>query len=278
MFDLLKVAFAVVAGGGGLVALVTAYRRQRVGEAAEARERTALFNERFATLTDKLGHAEATVRLAGVHGLAGLADDAPSRALRQTCIDVLCAYLRLPFDPDDDGLAGQCMREVRRTVVRCVAAHLRDGARTSWQGYDFDFTGAIFDGGDFALATFGGGSVVFAQARFCLGRVSFRGVRFAGASVDFRDAAFSGADVDFTEARFTAGSVDFGQAAFTGGSVVFSGAVFEPGVADFRRAAFAQGSRADFQTATGPAPEGLLEGTRRLKEVLLPRTWLSSSR
>ena len=30
--------------------------------------------------------------------MAGLADDWPEN--RQTCVDVLCAYLRLPYDPD----------------------------------------------------------------------------------------------------------------------------------------------------------------------------------
>lgn len=43
------------------------------------------------------------VQLGGVHALAGLADDAPDDSLRQTCIDVLCAYLQLlsTTDPGD---------------------------------------------------------------------------------------------------------------------------------------------------------------------------------
>jgi hypothetical protein len=64
LYDLLKVAFAVAAGVGGVVALVTAYRRQRVAEFAqdlatrtEAREATRLFNERFAAAAGQLGTA-----------------------------------------------------------------------------------------------------------------------------------------------------------------------------------------------------------------------------
>lgn len=70
-FDLLKIAFAVVAGLGALVALVMAYRRQKVAEAAqfvaenaearahqaEQREATKLHNERFATAAGQLGHS-----------------------------------------------------------------------------------------------------------------------------------------------------------------------------------------------------------------------------
>ncbi len=37
LYNLLKVAFAVAAGIGGVVALVTAYRRQRISEFAEQR-------------------------------------------------------------------------------------------------------------------------------------------------------------------------------------------------------------------------------------------------
>ena len=60
-------------------------------------ERTRLFNERFITAAELLGHSEEACRLAGVHAMAGLADDWTKR--RQTCIDVLCAYLRMPYPP-----------------------------------------------------------------------------------------------------------------------------------------------------------------------------------
>ncbi|MET8453489.1 hypothetical protein [Streptomyces sp. NPDC005209] len=70
------------------------------------------------------------MRLGGVHALAGLADDAPTRELRQTCIDVLCAYLRLPYTAETDLPTGdadsrhtyRALREVRHTVSRIAPA------------------------------------------------------------------------------------------------------------------------------------------------------------
>jgi hypothetical protein len=92
-----QLVFASVAGAGALVALVVAYRRQRVSEASSAHDRTRVFNERFTAIAAQLGEDKPAVRLAGVHAMAGLADDWAEN--RQTCIDVLCAYLRLPYDP-----------------------------------------------------------------------------------------------------------------------------------------------------------------------------------
>ncbi|MGW0226594.1 hypothetical protein [Streptomyces tendae] len=78
LFDLVKLSFGVVAGAGALVALVVAYRRQRVDEAGAYREATRLHTERFSQAVDKLGSDSPAVRLGGVHALAGLADDAPT--------------------------------------------------------------------------------------------------------------------------------------------------------------------------------------------------------
>jgi hypothetical protein len=64
-----------------------------------AEQRTRTWNERFATAANQLGSDKpAAVRLAGVYAMAGLADD--WEANRQTCINVLCAYLRMPYEPD----------------------------------------------------------------------------------------------------------------------------------------------------------------------------------
>lgn len=77
LFDLVKLSFGVVAGAGALVALIVAYRRQRVDEDGALREATRLHTERFTTAVGQLGNEAAAVRLGGVHALAGLADDAP---------------------------------------------------------------------------------------------------------------------------------------------------------------------------------------------------------
>ncbi len=62
-----------------------------------AEQRTRTLNERFATAAEQLGSDKPAVRLAGVHAMAGLADDWEEN--RHTCIDVLCAYLRMPYEP-----------------------------------------------------------------------------------------------------------------------------------------------------------------------------------
>ena len=216
-------------------------------------ERDRTFNERFATAAGQLGDDKpAAVRLAGVYAMAGLADDWPGN--RQTCIDVLCAYLRMPYKPHpgyeaaeaERLLAFRASREVRHTVIRVIAAHLRDDAEDdeppSWHGLNFDFTGVAFDGGDFRRARFSRGTVDFAAARFSGGRVYFRHARFSGGTVGFRRARFSGATVDFVSARFSGGRVDFGGAQFSGGRVDFGGAQFSGGTVDFAGAQFSGGT------------------------------------
>jgi hypothetical protein len=44
-----------------------------------------------------------------------------------------------------------------------IAAHLNGTAPVSWCGLNFDFAGAVFDGGDFSGAKFSGGTVDFAR-------------------------------------------------------------------------------------------------------------------
>jgi hypothetical protein len=41
------------------------------------------------------------VRVSGVYAMAAVADESSTFAHRQQCIDVLCGYLRLPYDPAD---------------------------------------------------------------------------------------------------------------------------------------------------------------------------------
>jgi hypothetical protein len=290
-FDAIKIVLAVVAGIGGVVALTVAYRKQDHGEAAEHRENTKLFNDRFGRAADQLGSDKAAVRLAGVYALAGLADDWVES--RQTCIDVLCAYLRMPYTPpgpvtrpsptaanpekptttaDNPDRGGHEERQVRHTVIRIVAEHLRlhpDHPR-SWQRYNFDFTGAVFDGGDlseitvassttmnFSNAVFPTGMVNFARARFTGGTVDFAGAEFSGGTVNFDRAAFAASLVDFGLTTFDSGKVTFFQAVFSGGRVDFEVALFAGGIVDFRGAVFSGGTvdlsaSRQWQTETRP--------------------------
>ncbi|MBQ1029169.1 pentapeptide repeat-containing protein [Micromonospora sp. C97] len=303
LFDLLKLVFAVVAGIGGVAALVVAYRRQRVAEhtnalaefahqlahaadlraevtkaLAEAADERAkietdrngvrLFNERFAKASEQLGSEKAAVRLAGVYAMAGLADD--WREGRQTCIDVLCAYLRMPYTPSsrasneapvqaddrvstanrDEGRAAREEREVRHTVIRLIGKHVRaaEDVATSWSDYDFDFSGAVLDGGNFSGATFGG-TLSFINATFTGGSVSFAGTTFGGGEVSFDGASFSGGEVSFAKATFNGGIASFLRAAFGGATVSFVGASFSGGSVSFDEASFS-GGEVSFAKAT----------------------------
>src|SRR5487761_1264277 len=262
--------FASVAGAGALVALVMAYRRQRVAEANSAHDRTRVLNERFTATAAQLGHYQAAVRLAGVHAMAGLADDWEEN--RQTCIDVLCAYLRIPYEPDPgegasaaERLAFRASREVRHSVIRVIAAHLTGDAALSWQGLNFDFAGVVFDGGSFSDAKFSGGgvnfygaefsggtvsfhravissgTVSFEDAKFSSGLVGFSDAKFSGGTVNFSGAEFSGSDVGFSDAKFSGGGVLFSSAEFSGSNVGFTGAKFTGGTVGFSDAVFSGG-------------------------------------
>jgi uncharacterized protein YjbI with pentapeptide repeats len=250
----LQLVFATVAGAGALVALIVAYRRQKIAEAESARERARVFNERFTTIATQLGADQPAVRLAGVHAMSGLADDWKEN--RQTCVDVLCAYLRLPYDPDpgegtDPGplAAYRANREVRHTIIRLIGTHLRPGVAVSWQGLNLDFTGVVFDGGDFSGAQFSGGDVRFDGATFSGGKVQFEGATFSGAEVNFAYTEFSGGEIDFYNATFSGGKVSFGFATFSGRKVRFDAATFSGTEVYFGNTAFSSGE-IHFDTAT----------------------------
>jgi Pentapeptide repeats (9 copies) len=230
VLDSVKIGLAVVAGLGAAVGLTVSYRKQR-GEEDKA------FTDRYAAAAEQLGHGKAAVRLAGVYALARLADDWEPH--RQTCIDVLCAYLRMPYDPESPE-PGE--REVRLTVIRLIRDHLRPTARVSWSGRDLDFTGTVFDGGDFSGATFSGGTVGFDGATFSGGTVGFDGATFSGGTVSFGDATFSGGTVNFSGATFSGGTVSFSGAGFSGGTVNFFGARFSGGTVSFSGAGFSGGT------------------------------------
>ncbi|MFC5647072.1 pentapeptide repeat-containing protein [Kitasatospora cinereorecta] len=246
-------AVLLVGLGGGLLggagAFAGAWRssrslRQNTEKTLE-HERNRLLNERFNTAAELLGHQEAACRLAGVHAMAGLADDWTER--RQTCIDVLCAYLRMPYlpQPDDDAPAEQHLswranREVRLTVIRIIRDRQQATparSTTSWDGHDYDFTGAVFDGGDFS------------QTRFT-GAVDFSFTAFTGGFVDFSHAQFTGDTVNFHGAKFTGSTVTFRRAKFTAAMVDFFGTNFTGGIVDFSHARFAIGDMVSFYAAT----------------------------
>jgi uncharacterized protein YjbI with pentapeptide repeats len=205
---------------------LTAEQVKEIHQSLEDRKR-----ERWVWVTAQLGDQNSTVQLAGVHAMADLADHWDGS--RQDCIDVLCAYLRMPHDPDPGAtanaahrLAFRAGREVRHAVIEAIAAHLRPHAKVSWQDFNFDFTGAVFEG-----------EVSFAGARFSGDRVSFSEVSFSGGYADFSDTTFSSHEVSFAHAKFSDGA-DFRGATFSGANVDFSHTIFAGGEVSFSEAKF----------------------------------------
>ncbi|HEX8867401.1 MAG TPA: hypothetical protein VF821_17210 [Lentzea sp.] len=120
--------------GGAIVALYALWlndRRRKVEEARQELEsqriehdRSRVADERFARAVELLGHDAAQVRVGAMHALAGLAK---SRAeYTQTVLDILCAYLRRPFQRIEDelenfeGELNEVELEVRLTSQRLI--------------------------------------------------------------------------------------------------------------------------------------------------------------
>ncbi|MFD2120551.1 pentapeptide repeat-containing protein [Streptomyces cirratus] len=134
-------------------------------------------------------------------------------------------------------------REIRKTVLRLIGAHLRDDSPESWQGYDLDFTGAVLDEADFRGARFTGGDIIFIKALF---------VARDHDQVVFDEVAFAdGSYVYFRLAEFRSGTVRFDRTVFSGGWVTFDAARFTGARVNFRDVAFGA-ERSDSRTRSSP--------------------------
>ncbi|WP_157625764.1 hypothetical protein [Mycobacterium sp. 155] len=214
--DLLRISLTVVAGVGGIVALVVAYRKQRLGEAQHQREDSAarredqkMYSERFSKASELLGSQRSAMRLAGVYAMASLADDWEGG--RQTCIDVLCAYLRMPHKPlndppidqirerphrpseqkkwrlvlsEDSNPAPSEEHQVRTTIIRVIVDHLDSEASTPWFGHSFNLSGAILDSPSFAGAHIHDCYFDFGES-LLYGEIDFSGCDFVDSKIDF---------------------------------------------------------------------------------------------
>lgn len=248
LFNLLKLIFAFIAGIGGVIALVVAYRRQKVLEeqirlsvrvqfhaeqvaainAYDATERRV--TDLYGQSVEKLGNDKAAVRLGGLYSLERLAQDYEQH--RQAVIDVVCAYLRMPFQVTvkEVGLAStqedtaergshegpEQEFQVRLAAQRLLATHLRmrnqedsgssTRASTYWANMRIDLTGAHLIDLDFSNCSFS--YVEFSNARFSEGRTRFENSHFTGDAI-FSNAIFE-VGANFAETHFGAG------ASFTG--------------------------------------------------------------
>ena len=123
----------------GPVAAVYAYRKQRVDEAAGRRADDEGLGKRYQDAAEQLGHEKEAVRLAGVYSMARLADDWPEQ--RQTCIDVLCASIRMPILKREDGLNSDA-DPVRAAIAKLIFTHLAPTVLANWCDMDLDLSGA----------------------------------------------------------------------------------------------------------------------------------------
>lgn len=220
--DALRNTVAVVGLVAAVLTAVYAYRKQRLAEAESRRMDAMEFSRRYGDALTQLGGATPALRIGGAFAMARLADDWPEQ--RQTCIDVLCAYLRMPFEPDPaskDFVSGE--NEVRDSIQRIIQWHVcpwSEGASISWSPHRFNFDGAHLQWADFHGAVFGALSD-FRRAKFA-GVANFSGARLSSFG-GFSDAAFDEA------ANFT--GVFFGDGAFFrrtkfASTAIFHGAVF----------------------------------------------------
>ena len=264
--DAVRTGLAAGAGAGAAVGLMLAFRRQYHQEVAtELTDRDATerrITELYTKAVEQLGNDKAPVRLGGLYALERLAQDNPAQ--RQTIVNVICAYLRMPFAPrapagkpeatNASGAPGvepesstaapvnmwQQERQVRLTAQRILADHLRvdwfEGQAAAgppgplfWPDMRLDLSGA-------ALIDLNFYRVVVADARFTgasfTGTSHFYGAIFGGAS--FHGANFT-EEASFSRAAF-AGRADFSKAVIVG-KIWFSDASFGRDV-DFNDASF----------------------------------------
>jgi uncharacterized protein YjbI with pentapeptide repeats len=230
--------------------------------------------ELYAKAVEQLGNDKAPVRLGGLYALERLAQDNPAQ--RSTIVNVICAYLRMPFPPAapaskpapaatenmaepvvEAGITTtaaddtwQQERQVRLAAQRILSEHLRaqaaaqqpaDSSHTRfWPGMRLDLTGATLI--DFSLADSMITVADFGGATFS-GDTEFRGATFSG-DAGFRGATFNG-DAEFVKATFS-GHAGFREATFSG-YARFVGATFSAS-AGFYGATFS--SLDDFRWAT----------------------------
>ncbi|HEX6358184.1 pentapeptide repeat-containing protein [Actinophytocola sp.] len=278
--DAIRTAGTIVVGTGGAAALLLAARRQRSTEIAlKQKERDQFLQERVALTTEadaearritdlytkaveQLGSEKAPVRLGGLYALERLAQDHVKQ--RQTIVNVLCAYLRMPDAPPDDDTTLTVEqvqeREVRLTAQRLLTIHLRPGGSRSrpvatfWEDIDLDLTGATLINLD--LIGCRANTIRFTNAHLT-GRTSFDKAEFTGAAV-FHGARFTGF-ASFREARFT-DSVWFSNAHFTD-SASYIRALFT-GTTTFHAATFSHDTWFDEARFTGATSFSSAQFTR----------------
>nr|WP_238412620.1 pentapeptide repeat-containing protein [Saccharothrix deserti] len=237
--------------------------RQKLEDARAEHDRSRVADERFARSVELLGHDAEQVRVGAMHALGGLARSRVEYT--QTVLDVLCAYLRRPFDGrprDADGkpkTRDERELEVRLTAQRLIADLLPRADDADAPHYNLDLTRAYLEYFDLSRRQVGQlllrsavleesnsfhHTVIHGDAYFTRtnseGRLHLHHMVFHGG------AWFSGLTctktTDYTDTKFL-GPNKFAEAAFTG-RVSFEGCEFAEPI-DFQNTRFSAGVNLD---------------------------------
>ena len=234
--EVVRVTLALLAAAGVVLAGVYAYRKQRISEGDAKRADAEHLTHRYTTAAEQLGHDKAAVRLAGAFAMSRLTDDWPDQ--RQVCIDVLCAYLRMPDRSATTSGEDTGEQLLRASILRAIAAHLQANAPINWSDCDFDFTGAHLQDVNFARTKFAGRNTSFAGAQFSGEKISFDEAQFSGENALFDGAQFSSVKTRFYGTKFSGGYTSFDRAKFGSAHTSFFGSAFSGGYTGFNDAQF----------------------------------------
>ncbi|MEU8186457.1 pentapeptide repeat-containing protein [Micromonospora sp. WMMD712] len=291
----IRTGLTIGAGVTGALALLLAFRRQQLAErtqqATEYDAGEKRVTELYVKAADQLGSEKAPVRLAGLYALERLAQDNPTH--RQSIVEVICAYLRMPYTlpgtesaPDtavqqllageqestNPGSVGGTQteepqqnpweeREVRLAAQRILARHLRVKTQEGEADPNYwgnkvvlDLTGALLIDANFASCHLH--NAIFSAAIFS-GDARFDDATFSG-DARFNKSTFS-RDARFGVAKF-GGDVRFDKAVF-GRDARFNKVEFGGGVL-FDKARFSHGTRFS---------EAIFSGDSRFRNVAFGR-------
>jgi membrane protein implicated in regulation of membrane protease activity len=140
--------------------------RQQLENARADHDRERAADDRFLRAVELLGHEMDQVRVGAMHALAGVARARP--AYTQDVVDVLCSYLRRPFEHQEyverrgaeapqrlDLAESDRWRVVRLTAQRLLADLLPKVGTEDAPAYDLDLTGATLEYCDLSYRVIG---------------------------------------------------------------------------------------------------------------------------
>lgn len=151
---------------------------ERSAAATAERLKDEGYAKRYQDAASQLGSKKAAIRLAGVYSMARLADDWQEQ--RQTCIEVLCAYLRISASTDRAEDVRHDERQVQDAIVGLVVDHLdRDAVASkhgvSWADHWIDFSGIEVENFSLVNAELSAGFTM--NYAVFTGRTEFHGIR-----------------------------------------------------------------------------------------------------